>query len=224
MNLSIIIPCKNESESIRECLESVVQVCPRAQILVMDSGCEKTKVICESFKTVQYHQCQPDRGKGDAIQQGILKANHDILVQFDADMQFFAQDIPKLVQPLVQHECHMTLGSRFLNHSGNPEPFVRTFGNRMVSLVCCVLFGHSISDALAGFKAWKREVTANTPLQLHNFSYEIELFARALQNGFVVRDVPVRYCLRVQGESKVSIFRVGFQLLKDALWLRFKRI
>lgn len=224
MNLSIIIPCKNESENIRSCLQKVVESCSKAEILVMDSGCEKTRLIVESFQNgqIHYHQCSPDRGKGDAIQQGIQKATGEILVQFDADLQFFAEDISQLVQSIINNECDMALGSRFKKRHSNPEPFLRTLGNQIVSLFCSVLFSQKITDALAGFKAWKKQVTLDEPLKNYNFSYEIELISNALQNGYVVKDIPVQYALREYGQSKVSVIKVGLQLLRDAIKMRLK--
>ncbi|QQR81019.1 MAG: glycosyltransferase family 2 protein [Deltaproteobacteria bacterium] len=162
----------------------------------------------------------PDRGKGDAISHGIKASTKNIIVQLDADLQFLPEEIPSLIQPLLENRADMTLGSRFMKHSiRNAEsvPGARLGGNFVVSLWCSFLYGQKITDALAGFKAWKRGVTASFDLTSFTYSYEVELFAKAIQKKWRVVDVPISTCPRKAGVSTVSVFSSGLNILKDAV-------
>jgi len=231
MNLSIIIPCKNEAENITACLQRVTDVCPGAEILVVGSAEDDTKKIVNQLNrmnpSLSYIDCIPDRGKGDAIRTGIQRASRSVILQMDADLQFFPEDIPSLIQPILENKADMILGSRFLKLSDETVrvgSWIRSLGNICFSLYTTCLYGQKISDALAGFKAWKREVTESFFLTSVTFTYEIELFACALRKGWRVQDVPVRYTSRVMGESKVPLFKTGLRILKDALYFRFRKL
>jgi len=209
------------------CVESVFQTCPQAEILILDSGCKKTQALVENLQKripfLSYHLIQADRGKGDAIAYGISKAKGDILVQFDADLQFDARDILKLTQAIQENKADMSLGSRFLSSSMRTQGssnFTRFLGNKIISSWCSFLYQHPISDALAGMKAWKKEVTQSFKLDSVNYSYEVELFAKALKQGFKVIDVPIYFQARLYGSSSVSVFKAGLQILKDSLLFR----
>ncbi len=226
MDLSILIPCKREEGSIASCLERTIKTYPDAEILVIDSGLDATLEIVKSFQknspALHYVRCDPDRGKGDAIRQGIEKSSRALIAQIDADLQFFPEDLPMLIKPLLQDKADMVLGSRFMKDSYNESSLsLRSLGNQVVSQWTSWLFGQEITDALAGIKAWKREVTQTFTLNSYNFSYEVELFAKAIRKGFRITDVAVRYQNRKEGESKVHLLKAGCLILKDSLKFRY---
>jgi len=227
MKLSILIPCKQEGASIARCLERTIKTYPQAEILVLDSGLDETPEVVQSFKkhsaSLRYVSLQSDRGKGDAIAQGVFKASGDILMQIDADLQFFPEELPRLVQPLLEDRADMTLGTRFnpMSRRSLKSSFLRDSGNFLISQWSSYLVGQRITDALAGMKAWKREVTQSFSLTSLGFSYEVELFIKALRKGFRVIDVPVSYEARKTGQSKVPVLKAGVQILKDSLYFRY---
>ena len=101
-----------------------------------------------------------DRGKGHAIKTGVAAAAADVMVQFDCDLQFFADDLPAVLAPVLRQECELALGSRFLKDSDRSayQPvFFRDAGNRLLSAVISLLSGRRVTDATAGIKAWTRD-------------------------------------------------------------------
>ena len=78
-----------------------------------------------------------------------------------------------------------------------------------------------MTDVLAGFKAWKREVTQSFILKSNTYSYEAELPIKSLQHGWRVIDVPVTTESRKEGVSSVRVFRVGIKLIRDITGFRF---
>lgn len=213
-----------------ECIEHVVSVVKNAEILVVGSPDDTTKPFVNKIRgcgELYYVDCVPDRGKGDAIRTGIMRARGKYIVEFDADLQFDAHDILFLLSPLVQGKADMTLGSRFMSGShcqAGSTPFLRTLGNKIFSLYSSLVFGRKITDALAGLKAWRREITESFELTSFTFTYEIELFAKAIRKKYRVMDVPVRFCIRSKGKSKVGILKTGLRIIRDVLKFRLAHL
>jgi hypothetical protein len=97
-------------------------------------------------------------------------------------------------------------------------------GNLFFSGYVSFLCRRRMRDVLAGFKAWRREVTASFPLKSDTFSYETEIPLKAVRHGWRVVDVPVTYYPRVAGSSSVSILKTGFRILLDSLRFRLEPV
>jgi glycosyltransferase involved in cell wall biosynthesis len=231
MSLSIIVPCRNEASNIARCLERLVTAVPDAEILVVDGGSDETAGIVRGFAlrypSVKYIGNRGDRGKGHAIRVGIGESRRAVIVQIDADLQFKPEEIPQLVEPILKNEADVVLGSRFSAGSrrqrGSSQA-VRHLGNLFFSGYVSFLCRRRMRDVLAGFKAWRREVTASFPLKSDTFSYETEIPLKAVRHGWRVVDVPVTYYPRVAGSSSVSILKTGFRILLDSLRFRLEPV
>lgn len=220
--VSIIVPCRNEALSIERCLTRIVTSCPKAQVLVVDGGSDSTgeivKSLSQQYPAIQYIKNIGDRGKGHAIQVGIALSSGSYIAQIDSDLQFYPEELPLLLAPLMSNTADFVLGSRFLETSvRNPgsAPMHRTLGNRIISAYASALSGHQMTDILAGVKAWRREVTQSFELTSDSFSYETELPLKALKNKWRLVDVAVKTDARTTGVSSVSVVRVGLKLLQD---------
>ena len=90
--VSIIISCLYEEDTIAECITRVSKAMPNAEILIVHGGDDGTlevaKKMAESNPRIKPYKNENDEGKGHAIQVGIELASHDIMCQFDADLQF----------------------------------------------------------------------------------------------------------------------------------------
>ena len=161
--VTIIISCFNEEANIEKCIRSVASAMPESEILVVHGGTDRTSEIATRLKTeipaVRVVRNENDRGKGHAIRKGIECATHDVMAQFDADNQFFATDLPALVDPILEGRADVTLGSRFLpsaDRSAYKPSFFRDYGNRTLSAYVGLLCGKKVTDVTAGVKAWTR--------------------------------------------------------------------
>jgi len=216
--------------NITACVEQVAAALgPQAEILVIDGGTDDTRGevarLSVRIPGVRYIDNHPDLGKGHAIRHGIAEARGRFHAQIDADLQFSPADLPALLAPLRAGSADVVLGSRFLRTSGRDTraALVRTGGNHVVSAWMSLLFGRRLTDVLAGIKAWTADAAHTIALQSDNYSYEIEIPARALRTGLRVTEVPVATQARADGESKVRVFRVGLRALADTLRFRCER-
>lgn len=230
-SISVIIPAKNEALNICQITERVALNLPISQILVIDAGTDNTHELVSGLKSklpnIEYHLNDPDLGKGSAIRKGIELATGDIIVQIDADLQFMPEEIHKLVEPIQNKSADMTIGSRFMSESSNLDnktSFKRTFGNYLVSFLLSLLYSVKISDALTGLKAWRKDVTHSFILESNKFSYEIELIAKAVRLNWKVVSIPITTTSRELGNSKVSVFKNGLEIIRDLFIFRFCKI
>jgi len=231
--VSIIVACRNEQESIGSCLSSLVAALPGAELLIVDGGTDRTFELASAMAR-QHPQIVPirnvdDRGKGHAIKTGIARASHDIMAQFDADLQFSASDLPAILAPVVKGECDLCLGSRFLPGSDRGayrRMPARDMGNFVISLFVSMLIGRRVTDVTAGVKAWTRRAVEAIDFRDDAYSYEAEMVVRAGRLGLRIMDVPVSYASRQAGESMhrntLALARAGMTILVKSLLARLR--
>lgn len=232
---SIIIACRNEEQVIEQCLHAVVRAVPGAEIVVVDGGTDETfskaQHLAKQWPQIKPVRNQPDFGKGHAIRRGIEAASGKIMAQFDADMQFSAEDLPALLGPIVAGEADVTLGSRFLpasNRSAYRPIFWRDIGNRWLSLYVSMLIGKRVTDVTSGVKAWTREGMERIDFQDHRYCYELEIIVRAARLGLRIKDVPVRYADRTSGRSmhrnSFAVARAGATMMVKSFQARMRSV
>lgn len=227
--ITIIVSAFNEQDAIAMTLADLAAHVPAGcEVLVIDGGNDRTGEIVRSlepsFPGLRHVPHLNDRGKGHAVRTGIAMAKGRFHVQFDADGQFLAKDIPAMLAPLLDGSADVTLGSRFMPESGKDleAAFLRDAGNHILSLWASLLFSHRMTDVLAGLKAWTAEAGEIMALQSDRFEYEVEIPARSLRRGLRVMDVPVHTRSRTEGESKVPIIRTGLRILTATAKFRWQ--
>lgn len=145
------------------------------------------------------------------------------MAQIDADLQFLPEELPQLLAPLEAQTADVVLGSRFLPQSvrlpGSTPP-LRTFGNHVTSNFASLLVWHSMSDILAGMKAWTRTAAEKIPLRCLHCSYDAEIAVKAVMCGLRVVDVPITTDARKAGNSQIHVARDGIVILRDILLFR----
>lgn len=226
--VTAIVATLNEEAAIETCLRRVMAVLGGdAEILVIDGGRDRTgeivTALSKEFPAIRYVRNVNDRGKGHAVHEALARARGRLLVQIDADLQFLPEEIPSILAPLLEGMADLVLGSRFAvgatRRPGSTPP-LRTFGNWLTSGYASLLFGHRMTDLLAGMKAWRREVTERVQLASENCSYDAELPVKAVAAGFRVLDVPVTTDARQGGVSAIRVFRDGRRILWDVTCYR----
>jgi glycosyltransferase involved in cell wall biosynthesis len=220
--LSVIVPTRNEGQSLFRLLDRIRVAVPAAEIIIVDGGNDQTDQLVKSlmphWSHLIYVHHHDDRGKGHAIRTGIQKASRRFVAQIDSDLQFHPEDLVPMLKTLFQDEADFICGSRFLNLSQRGKrsvPGFRSLGNRTISFYASLLMQHPLSDVLAGIKMWKREVTESFYLDSDDFCYEVELPVKAMRCGFRVKDFPVRTDARADGKSSVNVVKTGCLLFKN---------
>ena len=221
MKLSVIVPVYNERRTILTILDRIRQVPFDKEIIIVDDGsCDGTSellrsVATEPSVTVVHHE--HNRGKGAALRTGLACARGDVVIIQDADLEYWPEDYPVLVDLIQRGAADVVFGSRFL---GRHRVFLFThrIGNAVVNLIANVLFNTTLTDLETGLKVFRREITKDFQLRSNDFRIEAELTAKICKRKYRLYEVPILYTGRSYDEGKKITWRDGML----ALWALFR--
>jgi len=152
MKVSVVIPTKNEEETIGECIRKIKRVFNEdhidGEIIVADNSTDKTPQIA---KFLGVKVVVPDRlGYGYAYQFGFKQATGDYIVMGDGDGTYDFAEIPKFIEPLMKKEADLVIGSRFKGRieKGAMPWLHRYIGNPILTMFLNLFFKAGVSDAL----------------------------------------------------------------------------
>ena len=229
---SIVIPCFNEEgrvgQTLRLTLDYLAANAPESELIVVNDGStDGTGAIArERLKSApvatRLLENFPNRGKGAAVQAGLLAARTPIGLFSDADLSTPLEETPKLIEPIANGEVDIAFGSRALDRSliGVHQPWRREQGGRVFNLLVRVATGLPYWDTQCGFKAFRLETCRPIleTAQIEGFAFDVELLYRAHRAGLRIREVPVRW--NHATGSKVSFFRDSLRMLREVITLR----
>lgn len=197
-----IIPAYNEQETIEDVIYNTKRFVNKI-IVVNDGSTDYTKQIAENAGAEVIDNIIK-QGLGKTMKRGYqeaLKQEADIIVQLDADGQYLASEIPSLIQPIINNEADLVLGSR-LEKIQYKMPILKRFGNKSFSLVLRILTGTDVKDGQTGFRAMRREVL-ETAMPDNKYTYTQEMIIRTAEEGWRIKSVPITFVERVSGGSRL---------------------
>jgi len=195
--LIIQIPCYNEERSLPFTLKELPRKLPGVDVvewLIIDDGSTDDTIEVAKKNGVD-HVVRMIRHQGLAKGfmagiQACLEHGADVIVNTDADNQYFAGDIPKLVQPILEGRAEIVIGERPISEIKHFSPVKKLF-QRWGSWLVRKVSQTDIPDAPSGFRAISREAA----MKMHVFSeytYTIETIIQAGQKGMAILSVPIR--------------------------------
>jgi glycosyltransferase involved in cell wall biosynthesis len=219
--LSIIIPAQNEEATLPYVLADLSAVISAFDtytaevICVNDHSTDRTPDIAEAFGArVVHNTARP--GKGMALRAGFAAASGDILAMMDADYSHRPEDLPVFLAAL-QDPIGLVIGSRVI---GGSEEYthVRAFGNVFLSTTLGLATRRYLSDALNGYKVFRRDVYSDFDYTSASFEIEIEIIANALRKGYRIVEVSSHERGRAGGIAKSKVVQHGTRFLSRILW------
>jgi dolichol-phosphate hexosyltransferase len=223
--VTILMPAYNERATIERAVDSVLQAqLPPYELIVVDDGStDGTRDVLASGTWpahVRVLQHDRNRGKGEALRTGMREARGRYTTILDADLEYQAEDIPSLIEPLESGDSKAVFGFRgFQSHSA--YSFWYVVGNRGVSLAANVIYNSWISDIMTGHKAIETELFRSLRLRERGFAIEAEITARLLRKGVRIYEVPVVYRARTREEGKKLTALDGLRVVRTLLRCRF---
>lgn len=183
------------------------------KVLVCDDGSQDlTGEIAERLGAIVIRH-KKNLGKGAALRSLFKKAlelGADIIVTLDADNQHDPNDIPKLINPILNGEADIVNGSRFLEVSNDEIPLHRKLGNRFLSKLTNTVGNVSITDTQSGFRAYSRKALERIEISTDGIGVDTEIILKA--KGLRIKEVPIT--CRYKGiRVKRNPFRHGVEVL-----------
>ncbi|MCD6505645.1 glycosyltransferase family 2 protein [Candidatus Poribacteria bacterium] len=221
MQISVVMPCLNESATIGICIGkakmALKEMRAEGEIIVADNGSGDSSVrIAESLGAKVIHQLK--RGYGNACRAGIEAAKGRYIIMGDADDTYDFREIPKFVG-MLDEGYDLVLGSRLRGEilPGAME-WSHRLGNLFLTGLLNLLFKAGVSDAHCGMRAFRREAYERMNLRSEGMEFASEMVIAAVVRGMRIGEVPIRYYPREEGSSsKLRALRDGWRHLRFML-------
>lgn len=197
--VSLIIPTRNEAENIEVLLSGLKEVCPNAEMLVVDDSDDNT--IALALRCGARVVKGKRKGLGQAILDGIQASKGEIVVVMDADLSHSPKDVPRLLYPILRQGFDMVIGSRY-TRGGKVVGW--ELSRKIVSRVACLLAlpVTTIKDSTSGFFAFRKEIIKGVELKGTSWKIMLEIWAKA--HPVAVKEVPITFSVRTAGKSKFN--------------------
>src|ERR671931_219549 len=197
MKLIIQIPCFNEQDQLPTTLADIprqVDGFDQVEWLVVDDGStDRTIEVARAHGVDHIVRLTNNKGLATAFQAGLdacLKLGADMIVNTDADNQYFGGDIPRLVAPILAGEADMVIGDRETDEIEHFSPLKKRL-QRLGSAVVRRASGTSVPDTTSGFRAYNREAALQMQV-VSKFTYTLESIIQAGKMLVAVQHVPIR--------------------------------
>lgn len=221
MKAIIVVPAFNESTVIFDVLKSLPKRLPgvaNVQVVVVDDGSFDQTAVLAVKADVKVIRHLLNRGAGAATKTGIEYAksqNADIIINFDADGQHHAADLPKLVAPIISGQADLVIGSRFLQKQ--KIPLDRLFLNWLANLVTLVMFGVSSTDSQSGFRAFSKKAAGFIDFKADRMDFSSEILLEAKRHNLRVVEIPTKAIYssysREKGQKNINAISVFARFL-----------
>lgn len=232
MKSMIVLPTYNESENIRQIIKEIFEYCPNSEVLVVDDNSpDRTWELVEEIKRtdVRVHLLRrmTNRGRGSAGIEGFLYAlDHgaEAVLEMDADFSHDPAYLPYFFKAIESFD--VVSGSRFVQGGRDAD---RGWARRLITFLanCYIRFllGFKLRDCSSGYRCFRREVLEHIDLKSMMStgpSIVQETVLRACQLGYRVLEIPIIFCDRKHGKTKLTYRHLidGFIMV---LRLRFSK-
>ena len=218
--IAVLIPCYNESITIKKVVEDYRRVLPEADIYVYDNNStdQTDRIAAQAGAIVRYEGRQ---GKGNVIRSMFRQIDADAYLMIDGDDTYPADRAREMVRLVLEEGVDMVIGDRLSStyFSENKRRF-HNMGNRMVRFLINGLFRSDIRDIMTGYRAFSRLFVKNFPVLSRGFEIETEMTIHALDKNFLITEIPVVYRDRPAGShSKLNTLGDGVRVLKTIVTL-----
>ena len=231
LRILVIIPAYNEQESIQNTVENLKQACNtmehQVDYVVINDGSKDNTLNILKQNHFSFIDLPVNLGIGGGMQTGYLYAyqnNYDIAIQLDGDGQHDPHYIQKLIQPLVNGQADMAIGSRYIEKTGFQSTGMRQLGIKIISTSLKILCRSKVLDVTSGFRACNKKLIHFFVDHYAQDYPEPEAIISVIRNGYKIEEVPVVMNERQGGTSSISGFKSIYYMCKVELALLIQAI
>ena len=201
--IDVIVPVYNEEEGLPEFITRLsslpLQIHP---IFIDNASTDNSLQILNKVEGATVIRHSTNEGYGASLRDGIQSSTADRIVVIDADCEYPPEAIPELIKKLDNED--VVFASRFLlPEKQTPIPFVKAFGNKLISGLFNLLFKQQTTDLYTGSKAFRRSAVIDLTLERNGFEHVLEFAARLAKRGISITEIHVAFRPRRTGSSKM---------------------
>ena len=209
LSIGVVIPCYNEEEGVRAVIGRMPTVVD--EVVVVDNNCtDRTAEVAASLGARVVSERTP--GYGAAYKAGLRAVQSDIVVTLDGDGTYPPEEIPRLVQTLLEKRWDFLSASRFPLADPRAMGFSNRLGNRVLTVAAAMLFFKPIRDSQSGLWVFRRAALERLRLTSDGMAFSEEIKLEALLRGLRFGEAHIPYGMRV-GEVKLQKWRDGWNNL-----------
>ena len=219
-DVTVIVPALNEEATIAEVVDRLLALPLSLQVVVVDDGStDRTPSILASYgEKITVVTNERPGGKGMAIRSGMAHAQGKVVVIQDADLEYSPEEIPKLVQPILDGVYGVVYGTRFAKgmHPGMALP--NKLVNLLLRFAVRVLYKRRLTDEATCYKAFRTSLLHDMELECERFEFCPEVTAKAIRMGEHIHEEPISY----EPRSKEAGKKIRWTDAPDAFITLFK--
>ena len=193
MKIIVGIPAFNEEKNIASIVTKLSDIADTV-LVCNDGSTDLTSEIAEKMGAVVINH-EKNLGYGGAIRSIFLKSKEldgDVLVTFDADGQHRIQDIKNVIEPIVNQEADLVIGSRFLDDSEKEVPQYRKVGIKVITKITNASINEQLTDSQSGFRAYSKKVVNELNPSELGMGISTEILIKASSKNFKISEVPIK--------------------------------
>ena len=220
-NLTLIIPAKNEKESLPQVLDELKNYNLKILIIL-------EKEDEETIQSTKNHNCrivyQHGKGYGDALIAGINSVDTELFCIFNADGSFNPNELTKMHEQINRTKADLVFGTRYEKDCGSDDDTIITLiGNYIFTKIGKLFFNLNITDILYTYVLGKTSKAKDLNLKSKDFKFCVELPIKAKRKGYKLANSKAYERSRIGGKKKVNAFKDGFLILLAMVRLFFNK-
>jgi|TARA_B110001452_G_C15068525_1_gene372937 glycosyltransferase involved in cell wall biosynthesis len=218
-NLTLIIPAKNEKESLPYVLNEIKNLDCKKKVILASDDFETISAIKDPDVQIIY---QHNRGFGDALISGINAVDTDYFCIFNADGSFDPSELPNMLLLIEKSNSDFIFASRYQDNSGSKDDtFITLVGNLIFTLLGKIFFRLPITDILYTYVLGRAKKAKELKLSLKDFGFCVELPIKAKRMNMKLLSSSSYERKRIAGFKKVNAFKDGLSILIHMIKLFF---
>jgi len=229
--LSVLVPVYNEEYFVEESLRRlfVLEECEyleKIQVIVVNDGSTDNTAnilnrLSEEFSDMnekiewKFVEHETNKGKGKAIQSALQIATGEISIIHDADLEYYPEDIIRMIPLFINQNADAVFGSRFTPYEFRRVLlFKHELGNRFLTFLSNLISDLNLTDMETCYKAVKTSLLKSIPIRSNDFKMEPEITMKLAKRKAVIYEIPINYSGRTLDEGKKINWKDGIK----AIW------
>jgi glycosyltransferase involved in cell wall biosynthesis len=215
--ISVVVPAFNEEHTVGDIIdrlkETLREIDPNNEIIVLDDCSQDTTAEVSKGRGVMVYSFKQHMGKGYALRAGFERAKGDIIITIDSDGSNRPEELPLVLEPILQNQADLVIGSRFSGNAGTSGKKFNAAGVRLFNSIIRVLTGAVVTDSQSGYRAMKNRVLKGLNLRSGTYEIESEMLVKIAHRRFRICEVPVSFEQRTYGVSTLDPIFDGIKIL-----------